>query len=86
MKTTGMQSALYAFDLDRRMGDANSPAGRIRGSGCIVELQTDAGLTWIGLGGGGCAAADAGDGRSTADRSRPAPAIFLGNALTASSY
>ena len=53
MKITGMQSALYAFDLDRRMGDANSPAGRIRGSGCIVELQTDAGLTGIGLGGGG---------------------------------
>lgn len=53
MKITGMQSTLYAFDLDRRMGDANSPSGRIRGSGCIVELQTDEGLVGIGLGGGG---------------------------------
>lgn len=53
MKITGMESALYAFGLDRRMGDANSPSGRIRGSGCIVELHTDAGLTGIGLGGGG---------------------------------
>ena len=53
MKITGMESALYAFGLDRRMGDANSPSGRVRGSGCIVELHTDAGLTGIGLGGGG---------------------------------
>jgi len=53
MKITGVESALYAFGLDRRMGDANSPSGRVRGSGCIVELHTDAGLTGIGLGGGG---------------------------------
>ena len=53
MKITRMQSTLYAFDLDRRMGDANSPSGRIRGSGCVVELQTDEGLVGIGLGGGG---------------------------------
>ena len=53
MKITGMESTLYAFDLDRRMGDANSPSGRVRGSGCIVELHTDGGLTGIGLGGGG---------------------------------
>lgn len=53
MKITGLESTLYAFDLDRRMGDANSPSGRIRGSGCVVELHTDEGLTGIGLGGGG---------------------------------
>ena len=53
MKITGMESTLYAFGLERRMGDANSPSGRVRGSGCIVELHTDAGLTGIGLGGGG---------------------------------
>ena len=53
MKITGMESTLYAFDLDRRMGDANSPSGRIKGSGCIVELHTDEGLTGIGLGGAG---------------------------------
>ena len=53
MKITGMESTLYTFDLDRRMGDANSPAGRIMGSGCLVELHTDEGLTGVGLGGGG---------------------------------
>src|SRR5690606_25073266 len=31
------------------MGDANSPAGRIKATGCLVELQTDAGLTGIGI-------------------------------------
>lgn len=53
MKIIGVQSTLYTYDLDRRMGDANSPAGRVCGSGCVLELQTDAGLTGIGLGGGG---------------------------------
>ena len=53
MKITRMESTLYAFDLDRRMCDANSPSGRIRGSGCVVELHTDEGLVGIGLGGGG---------------------------------
>ena len=53
MKITGMESTLYAYGLDRRMGDANSPSGRVKGSGCIVELHTDEGLTGLGLGGGG---------------------------------
>ncbi|NKB71418.1 MAG: mandelate racemase/muconate lactonizing enzyme family protein [Candidatus Latescibacteria bacterium] len=53
MQITGVTTTLYAFDLERPMGDANSPAGRTRGSGCIVELHTDAGLTGIGLGGAG---------------------------------
>ena len=53
MKITGVKSTLYLYNLSRRMGDANSPSGRTRGTGCIVELQTDAGLTGIGLGGGG---------------------------------
>ena len=54
MKITRMESTLYVFDQDRRMGDANSPAGRIKGSGCVVELHTDEGLTGIGLGGAAC--------------------------------
>jgi L-alanine-DL-glutamate epimerase-like enolase superfamily enzyme len=53
MKITGVKTTLYAFGLDRRMGDANSPAGRVRGSNCIVELETDEGLKGIGVGGGG---------------------------------
>ena len=53
MKITEVKTTLYLYNLGWRMGDANSPAGRSRGSGCIVELQTDAGLTGIGLGGGG---------------------------------
>ena len=53
MRITGVNTTLYLFELNRCMGDANSPAGRNRGTGCIVELDTDAGLTGIGLGGGG---------------------------------
>ena len=53
MKIMGMKSTLYAYGLDRRMGDANSPSGRVKGSGCIVELYTDEGLTGLGLGGNG---------------------------------
>ena len=53
MKITNMKSTLYVFDQDRRMGDANSPAGRVKGSGCLVELHTDEGLTGIGIGGAG---------------------------------
>ena len=53
MKITGMKSTLYTYGLDRRMGDANSPSGRVKGSSCMVELYTDEGLTGLGVGGGG---------------------------------
>jgi L-alanine-DL-glutamate epimerase-like enolase superfamily enzyme len=53
MKITGVKTTLYAYRLRRRMGDANSPSGRVRGSNCLVELETDEGLRGIGLGGGG---------------------------------
>ncbi|MBI2502572.1 MAG: mandelate racemase/muconate lactonizing enzyme family protein [Candidatus Latescibacteria bacterium] len=53
MKITGVKSTLYAHRLNRRMGDANSPSGRVKGANCVVELETDEGLTGIGLGGGG---------------------------------
>ena len=51
MKITGVSSTLYQFTLARRMGDANSPMGRARGSGCLIELHTDTGLTGIAPGG-----------------------------------
>ena len=52
MKITGVSSTLYQFTMSRRMGDANSPMGRARGSGCVVELHTDTELTGIITGGG----------------------------------
>lgn len=53
MKITGVKTTLYAHRLSRRMGDANSPSGRVKGTNCVVELATDEGLVGIGLGGGG---------------------------------
>ena len=54
MKVTGVKTTLFEHPLGRRMGDANSPAGRVRGSGLMVELTTDEGLTGVALGGTGC--------------------------------
>ena len=53
MKVTGVKTALYAYKLDRCMGDANSPGGRVRGSGCVIELLTDEELTGIAIANGG---------------------------------
>lgn len=53
MKITGVKTTLYLHKLSRRMGDANSPSGRVKGTNCVVELETDEGLVGIGLGGGG---------------------------------
>jgi L-alanine-DL-glutamate epimerase-like enolase superfamily enzyme len=53
MKITGYAITLYEFPLDRRMGDANSPSGRIRGSSNVLELFTDEGITGVSFGGGG---------------------------------
>jgi L-alanine-DL-glutamate epimerase-like enolase superfamily enzyme len=50
MKITGVQTTLFEHALSRRMGDANSPSGRVRGSGLMVELTTDEGLTGVTLG------------------------------------
>ncbi|MGH8245882.1 MAG: enolase C-terminal domain-like protein, partial [Gammaproteobacteria bacterium] len=51
MKITGVKTTLYRHKLARRMGDANTPAGKVWESGCVVELSTDEGLTGIGIGG-----------------------------------
>jgi L-alanine-DL-glutamate epimerase-like enolase superfamily enzyme len=53
MKITGFSTTLYEFPLNRRMGDANSPSGRIRGSSNLVQLFTDEGITGVAFGGGG---------------------------------
>jgi L-alanine-DL-glutamate epimerase-like enolase superfamily enzyme len=53
MKVTGVKTTLYAYELDRCMGDANSPSGRVRGSGCVVELLTDEELTGVAVATGG---------------------------------
>ncbi len=53
MKITGYSTTLYEFPLNRRMGDANSPSGRIRGSSSLLQLFTDEGLTGIAFGAGG---------------------------------
>ena len=55
MKITGYSTTLYEFPVSRRTGDANSPSGRIRGSGSLLELYTDEGLTGIAFGGAGAA-------------------------------
>ena len=52
MKITGVSTTLYRHNMARRMGDANSPMGRMRGSGSVLELHTDTELTGIALGGG----------------------------------
>lgn len=52
MKITGVTTTLYRFNMARRMGDANSPMGRMRGSGSVLELRTDSELTGIACGGG----------------------------------
>ena len=52
MKITGVSSTLFQHTMPRRMGDANSPMGRARSSGCIIELHTDTELTGITTGGG----------------------------------
>ncbi len=53
MKITGVKTTLYEYRMARRRGDANSPSGRSRASGCVLELTTDVGLTGVALGGGG---------------------------------
>ena len=52
MKITGVSTTLYQFTMDRRKGDANSPMGRARGSGSVIELHTDTELSGVTTGGG----------------------------------
>jgi L-alanine-DL-glutamate epimerase-like enolase superfamily enzyme len=53
MKITDVATTLFSYDLPRYLGDANSPGGRKTGSGCLLELQTDSGMTGLGIAGTG---------------------------------
>lgn len=52
MKIIELKTTLFEFELDRVMGDANSPRGRTRSASCLVELITDEGLIGLSIGGG----------------------------------
>ena len=49
MKITGVRTILYQIDLNRRLGDANSPTGRKRAAGVAVFIDTDEELTGTSL-------------------------------------
>ncbi|MEX0762310.1 MAG: mandelate racemase/muconate lactonizing enzyme family protein [Dehalococcoidia bacterium] len=49
MKITGVNTTVYESNLNHKMGDANSPAGRIRSGGLVVEVSTDEGVTGVAL-------------------------------------
>jgi L-alanine-DL-glutamate epimerase-like enolase superfamily enzyme len=50
MKITGVRTVLYELDLTRLLGDANSPAGRKRAAQVAVFIDTDDGMTGLGIG------------------------------------
>jgi len=52
MKIIELKTTLFEFELDRVMGDANSPRGRTKSASCLVELITDEGLIGLSIGGG----------------------------------
>ena len=52
MKIVELKTTLFEFELDRVMGDANSPRARTKSGSCLVELITDEGLVGISIGGG----------------------------------
>jgi L-alanine-DL-glutamate epimerase-like enolase superfamily enzyme len=49
MKITGVKTTLYQYRHSRRMGTARNPGGTDRSTRCLVELQTDTGLSGIGV-------------------------------------
>jgi L-alanine-DL-glutamate epimerase-like enolase superfamily enzyme len=53
MKVTGVKTTIYQSELTRKMGDANSPGGRVNAGGLVVEISTDEGLTGIAIGDAG---------------------------------
>ncbi len=50
MKITGVRTRLFEIELDRPLGDANSPTGRKRWAGLAVHVDTDEGLVGTALG------------------------------------
>ena len=51
MRITGVRTVVYEHELSRPLGDVNSPTGRSLNSGLLVYVDTDAGVTGLGLGG-----------------------------------
>ncbi|MBM4436986.1 MAG: mandelate racemase/muconate lactonizing enzyme family protein [Actinobacteria bacterium] len=50
MKVTGIRTQLYEVDLNRILGDANSPRGRRRNAGLAVFVDTDTELVGVAIG------------------------------------
>jgi len=51
MKVTGYRTVRYEFKLDRKLGDANIPAGFDYGAGTLLYIDTDEGISGVTLGG-----------------------------------
>lgn len=51
MRITDVRTVVYEHELSRPLGDVNSPTGRALTAGMLVQVDTDAGITGLGLGG-----------------------------------
>ncbi len=51
MRITEIRTVVFEYELARPLGDVNSPSGRSLNSGLVVYVDTDAGITGLGLGG-----------------------------------
>ncbi len=50
MRITGVRTVVFEHELSRPLGDVNSPTGRSLTSGLVVYVDTDAGISGMGLG------------------------------------
>ncbi|MCY3907089.1 MAG: mandelate racemase/muconate lactonizing enzyme family protein [Anaerolineaceae bacterium] len=50
MRITEIRTVVFEYELARPLGDVNSPSGRSLNSGLVVYMDTDAGITGLGLG------------------------------------
>lgn len=50
MRITEIRTVVFEYELARPLGDVNSPSGRSLNSGLVVYVDTDAGITGLGLG------------------------------------
>lgn len=50
MRITEIRTVVFEYELARPLGDVNSPSGRSFNSGLVVYVDTDAGVTGLGLG------------------------------------
>jgi L-alanine-DL-glutamate epimerase-like enolase superfamily enzyme len=52
VKITGARTRLYEFEMDRPLGDANLPEGTRSATGMLLFIDSDEGVTGVGVGGG----------------------------------